>query len=162
MNKWLLLVVLLISGCSLFSPPMDCAPATLHRMFPSKSISELKRGCNTDRNGSYFPDVIKTYYAISTNKLYLLYPLKTNGVLKTDIYIETYKNYLWFGFVYDKGIKCGHACIIMFTDTNILLSNSQYIPNTTNYYITTMKYGDFFTNTVFLFNTKDLNNVRFY
>jgi hypothetical protein len=155
----LIFICLLIAGCAYFYSQVDCAPATLQRMFPNKSILEMYKLCNTDLHGSPFESITNAYYALSTNKLELIYPIKNTN---NEMIVYFDKNYLWFGMVKNEGKYWGHTAIIRFTETNVLMSNSQYLPDTTNYYVMKRSYEEFMTNTFYIYETKDLDGVRFY
>lgn len=137
-------------------PYQNCIPATMHRVFPSHSIKEIGMLCDTKRDGTYLDEIPLAWAKLSTNFVYAVYSAFPT-IKSTDEELSFTHPYLWVGN-YDKG---AHCALVTFTQTNVIMSHSQFIPGTTNYYKVTMDYETFFKKTYVVYTSKDLNeNVR--
>lgn len=134
----------------------DCVPATLQRIFPTYSLNQLEAICKTDENGTSMDNMVSAWKLLTTNKLTVIYS-HSAGDETNEIQFNV--PYLWLGNFQDSD----HCALIEFTSTNVLISNSQYYNNTTNYYIVSMDYNTFISNTFKVYFSSELNsNIRFY
>lgn len=133
-------------------PDQDCIPATVQRVFPSHSLREMVRLMNTDKDGSTMADLEAAWPRLSTNQLYIVYS-GTPQIKAIDEKIQHNHPYLWIGLGEDKL----HCALVKFGETNVVVSNSQFLSGTTNYYTVSMDYDTFYSNTMAIYNSKDLS-----
>lgn len=138
-----------------YHPYNDCVPATLHRIFPERSLSELNKLCKLEREGSNLTNVLAAWSVISTNGLELQYSAVEDVKVENSGKIAFGIPYLWIG----KFNTNWHCALVSFTETNAIFSHSQFYPGTTNYYVTEMEYYDFFERTLLLYRAKELNET---
>lgn len=136
-------------------PYNDCIPATVQRVFPNHSITDLRTIFHTERKGTVLTNIFPGWSKLSTNELTIVFsaieeiPSDNKHILQFGV------PYIWTGF-YDE--TNGHCCLAFFSKTNVVLSHSQFIPGTTNYYTVIMSYPEFFEKTILIFTSIDLTN----
>lgn len=141
-------------------PYQDCVPATLQRIFPQYTLKQMRYLCQTERDGTYVTNLVRAMYTISTNDLEIIYNKQDviDGTTNNTSFL-VYKPYLWVG-TFTNG--AGHCALIKFYPTNAVLSNSQFVQGTTNYYLTSLSYDEFFEVTDVVFDSKDIkDDIRF-
>lgn len=126
----------------------DCVPLTLQRVFPGHSVKELRGLCETQKQGTEFFGIQRGWCKLSTNDIVWIYSDESQVALTTNAPIELGKPYIWIGYVGVDGKPAGHCALVMFTETNAVLSNSQYWPKTTNWYCVDIPYTNFFNMTI--------------
>jgi hypothetical protein len=151
----------------------DCVPATIHRIFPTRSEDELCDLLNTDTNGTAVSELLIHWKELTTNQLIVLYAVNEQSyrslqefpsvTIDKNFKLNINTPYLWFGEVCnpnDMNHHYYHCALLFFTETNIVLSNSQFYPNTTNYYNFEMNLTDVLKNTFLLMTSKDMDSGK--
>ena len=140
-----------------YNPVQDCVPATLQRVFPQYDQGKMRQICYTQREGTLIADFFFAWEELSTNKLEVVYSassIPADGNLEFDLD----KNYLWLGMLR----QGGHCALIQFRTNGVVISNSQLIPGTTNYFLLKAPSDTkFFASTWFILDAPELKNVRF-
>jgi hypothetical protein len=139
-------------------PFADCAPATMSRIFPEYNVKQMRAICKTERDGTIVQDLMDGWKKVSTNDLNIVYRHEeiVEGKSK-QLRFGLDKTYMWFGILQSGG----HCALIKFTPEEVTISNSDYLPGTTNYFLVSMTYEEFFDKTYFVLEAPELNNVRF-
>lgn len=139
-------------------PFADCAPATMSRIFPEYNVKQMRTICKTDRSGTVVQDLFDGWKKVSTNELSIAYSHEelVEGKSK-QVRFGLNKTYLWFGILQ----KSGHCALVQFSPEVVTISNSEIPVGTTNYFLVTMTYDEFFDKTYFVLDAPELNNVRF-
>lgn len=136
-------------------PYNDCIPATIQRVFPNHSIAEMRAIFHTERRGTVLTNIFSGWAKLSTNELTIVFSAVEDVPSDNTHILQFGVPYIWTGFF--DGTN-GHCCLAFFSKTNVVLSHSQIIPGTTNYYTVTMSYPDMFEKTLLIFTSKDLTN----
>lgn len=164
-KKWVIILTILIVGLIVGKaiyekkhPVQDCVPATLQRIFPTYTSKQLREMCQTQREGTTMAGMLRAWNKITTNKLYALFNIEDVDYNKTNkVTFQMGKPYLWAG-EFQQG---GHCALVVFTPTNAILSNSEFMPKTTNYYQFEMTYKEFFHATLVVLTSKAIpDNIR--
>lgn len=158
----ILVVISTIVYCNFYcknKPINDCVPATLIRVIPNKTLSEMTTICKTGRYGTTIEQFMAAWTNISTNALKIEYSVITNYPINTDEEIQFDYPYIWIGNIKNIDHKYYyHCCLIRFDSNTVTLSHSQYYPNSTNYYCTTLSYKDFLSNTIIVASAPEFTN----
>lgn len=155
------LVGLLWLGYTIYDvshPYADCAPATMSRIFPEYNVKQMRAICKTEREGTVVQDLLDGWKKVSTNELSIAYSHEelVEGKSK-QVRFGLDKTYMWFGILQNGG----HCALVQFNPEAVTISNSDYLPGTTNYYLVTMTYDEFFDKTYVVLEAPELDKVRF-
>jgi hypothetical protein len=147
----LLLLLALLLGCRAQN---DCAPQAMARLSqtlrlqPSANAQTLARMMGSGPNGTILALVPQTWNRLYPERpLVAVYSTLPNTRIDVAHAVDVTQTYLWFGR-HEQG---NHAALIHFTSKAVVLSHSQLIPGTTNYFEETKDYPWMLTNTYFLY-----------
>jgi hypothetical protein len=139
-------------------PFLDCAPATMSRVFPEYNVKQMRTICKTDRTGTIVQDLLDGWKKVSTNELAIVYSHEELAEGKSkQVRFGLNKTYMWFGILQ----KSGHCALVQFAPDEVTISNSEFLTGTTNYFLVSMTYEDFFNKTYFVCEAPELSNARF-
>lgn len=166
---WAVSIVLIISSIlgyqiyqeyNTLNPYQDCVPRTMQRIFPQYTLSQLYKICNTERDGTAIIDILRGWQTLTTNDLNIVYNINEIEDGKQNLAtLSFFTTYLWLGILTTNKF---HMALVRFTTNEVIISNSQFYPGTTNYYTMNMNYDDFFQKTYLIFASPAIpNDIRF-
>ena len=157
-----LIICLFFLGWQMMDSYRDCQnsipdhgymPATLHRIFPNKTVRQLMKVCDTTPVGTPLANLYPAWEKLSTNKLVVEYSALPDYPCGNESALKFNTPYLWVGIW-----ESGHIALVSFETNGVTFSHSQFYDGTTNYVVTEMDWPTFFEKTYVVFSSPELTN----
>lgn len=162
-RRWpaIITALLVFAGCTPQSQ-QDCAPQTLARLSQLPPIEHATSATKFAKLMHWKPDGVELPEIPNAwNTLYPDHPLIAihstipDTLIDYEYPIQFSETYLWVG----KHPQGDHVALLRFTPQAVILSHSQRVPGTTNYYEEHFSLQEIFTNSFYIFRVSKGNEI---